>query len=95
MTAAAPSRKEAMKAAVDAVINVAEDIVAGRISLDELEAVAAERACLRCRTVSGPGDSHWPMQVDICRAVLAAGGIPPNELAEWTAVGRSREMQGN
>lgn len=34
------------------------------------------------------GDALWPLQLDVCRAVLAAGGIPPDELAEWLAVAR-------
>ena len=38
--------------------------------------------------VTGPDDPLWPLQVEVCRAVLAAGGIPADELSEWLAVAR-------
>lgn len=39
----------------------------------------------------GPSDPMWALQCDIARQVIALGGIPANELGEWTAVFRGIE----
>jgi hypothetical protein len=83
---------QAKKHAVDAALAVAEDITAGRLDPDELEAEVAELVRAAAGTVVGPGDPVWPVQVQIARDVLAVGGgIPANELAEWAAVTAHKE----
>jgi hypothetical protein len=56
-----------------------------------LEATAVAELRELFGTVTGPDDPLWMLQVDVCRAVLAAGGIPADELTEWLAVARQRE----
>lgn len=78
--------------AVAAAMSVAEDITSGALDPGQLESevVAACRELLA--VVVGEGDPLWPLQVEICRGVLAAGGaIGADELAEWLAVQRRRE----
>jgi hypothetical protein len=56
----------------------------------EAELAAALRELFS--TVIGSDDGEiWPVQVDVARGVLAAGGIGADELAEWAAVQRHRE----
>lgn len=77
--------------AVDAALSVAEDIASGKLPAAELDAmVAAECERLFDRAV-GPEDPLWVVQCRVARRVLAAGGVPANELAEWLAVTRLAE----
>jgi hypothetical protein len=46
------------------------------------------------RKVVGPGDPLWPAQLEVARQVIAAGGIPANELQEWLAVQRESGETG-
>lgn len=77
--------------AIKAAMSVAKDIAEGRVAPASL----ADVALTECRTlfgaVVGPDDPLWPLQAEVARQVLAAGGIPANELQEWLAVQRSRE----
>lgn len=77
--------------AINAAASVATDVAEGRLSPVDLERQAVSELTELVGTVAGPGDPLWDLQVGIARQVLAAGGIDPNELAEWTAVGRRRE----
>lgn len=91
-TTHAQTVKAAMKAAVDAAMSVAEDVVAGRMQPAALEAQAVTECRNLFARVAGPGDPLWELHVDVARQVLAVGGgIPANELAEWTAVTTAAE----
>lgn len=78
----------AREAAVKAAMSVAQDVSAGRLSPADLDQTLAAECGALVGNVVGPSDPLWSVQVDITRGVLAAGGIPPGELAEWTAVAR-------
>jgi hypothetical protein len=81
------NKREAVKAA----ISVADDITDGRLSPADLEREAAEAVRELAGRVVGRGDPIWPVQVEITRGVLAAGGIPFGELQEWVGLARHRE----
>lgn len=85
--------KEAMRAAVDAALAVADDVANGRVSPSQLEAAAAEECQALFGAVVGAGDALWELHVDVARQVLALGGVPANELAEWLAVTRAAEAE--
>jgi hypothetical protein len=87
------SSKDDRKGLVDAAMTVAEDAALGQLDPDNLAAEVQAGMRDLFGTVIGPDDPAWPLQLDVCRQVLAAGGVPANELAEWTAVARSREPQ--
>lgn len=74
--------------AIEAAMSVADDVAAGRLSPADLNATLAETCKALLGDVRGPDDPLWSVQVDIARGVLAAGGIPADELTEWTAVAR-------
>lgn len=78
--------------AVSAAMAVAEDVASGKLSPADLERQAVAELRELLGTVTGPGDPLWSLQVDVARRVLAAGGVPADELAEWAAVARSREQ---
>lgn len=88
MTAA---MKDARRRAVDAAVSVAEDIAAGKLSPDALQAAAVAELHALFTTVVGPDDPAWPDQVAVARGVLALDGIPVDELAEWLAVTRTAQ----
>ncbi|BBX00919.1 hypothetical protein BST36_29680 [Mycolicibacterium moriokaense] len=92
MSNRAERRAAAKKHAVDAAVSIADDVTTGRLDPEQLEAEAVKACREVAGTVLGPEDPIWPLQVDIARQVLAIGGaICANELAEWSAVERSRE----
>lgn len=76
--------------AINGAMSVADDVAQGRINPADLE----HQAIAECRalfgTVVGEGDPAWPVQLDVARQVLALGGVPADELAEWLAVERHR-----
>ena len=86
------ARKDAMKAAVTAALQIAEDVTAGQLDVTAMDAlVLAECRDLFARVV-GPGDPLWELHVEVARQVLAVGGgVPVGELAEWVAVYRAAE----
>ncbi|OBF42828.1 hypothetical protein A5719_10315 [Mycolicibacterium peregrinum] len=75
---------------VTAAMSIADDAAQGRLDPAQLEAQAVARLRQLVGTVVGEGDPAWDLQCDIARGVLAAGGVPANELAEWLAVARHR-----
>lgn len=82
------------KHAIAAAMAVAEDVAEGRLSPVDLEAQAITELTALVRTVVGPDDLMFELQVEICRGVLAAGGIPAaDELQEWVAVAKRRESR--
>lgn len=81
-----------MNTTVDEVIksaaSVARDAAEGRLDPAALDAAVAEECRELFGTVAGPRDPLWPLHIDITRQVLAFGGVPADELTEWTAVAR-------
>lgn len=75
---------------ITAAMSVARDAAEGKLDPADLEAAAVQECRTLLGTVTGPDDPLWPLQVEVCRAVLAAGGIPADELSEWSAVARQR-----
>lgn len=75
---------------VTAAMSIAEDAAQGRLDPATVEAQAATELRKLFGTVVGEGDVAWPVQLDVARQVLALGGIPATELAEWLAVERQR-----
>lgn len=75
---------------VTAAMSTAEDAAQGRLDPATVEALAATELRELFGTVVGEGDVAWPVQLDVARQVLALGGIPATELAEWLAVERHR-----
>jgi hypothetical protein len=76
------------KDAISSAISVAEDIREGRLDPVDLQQQAVAECKALLGTVVGPDDPLWAVQLEVCRGVLAAHGIPANELAEWLAVAR-------
>ena len=73
---------------IEAALAVAEDLASGSLSAAELDEVAVAECRALFVTVAGPDDPLFELQVAVCRAVLAAGGIGADELAEWLAVAK-------
>mgnify|MGYP001321843132 CR=1 FL=1 len=78
----------AKRDAINSAMSIADDVAAGRLSPTDLDATLAETCKALLGDARGPDDPLFDLQVDIARKVLAAGGLPPGELAEWTAVAR-------
>lgn len=74
-----------------AVMQVAKDLAEGRVTPAEVEGPAVAQCEALFARVAGVGDPLWELQCDVARRVLAAGGVPANELAEWLAVTRLAE----
>lgn len=85
------STKDARREVVASALSVAEAVANGHMSTDDLQAAAIDQCRELFGTVYGPGDELWPLHVDVVRQVLAFGGMPADELAEWLAVQRRRE----
>lgn len=79
--------------AIKAAMTLAKDLAAGRITPADLDDAAAVEVHGVFSTVVGPEDPAWPTQVDVARQVLAAGGVPADELAEWLTVARATEPE--
>lgn len=77
--------------AIKAATSVARDIAEGHLDPVQLEQQAVAELQALVGTVVGAGDPLWPLQIQIASGVLAAGGIPTDELAEWLAVQRRRD----
>lgn len=75
--------------AVRAAMAIARDIAEGRLDPADLAAVTATEQREAFGRVAGPGDALWELHVEVARQVLAAGGVPVDELAEWVAVFRA------
>lgn len=75
---------------IRAAASVGRDAAEGRLTPAQLEAQAEARLRELVGTVVGEGDPVWDLQCDIARGVLAAGGVPADELSEWLAVARHR-----
>lgn len=73
-------------------MSVAKDFAEGRLSAADLAAEAAAACRSRFALVVGPGDPIWELQVEVARQVLAVGGLSADEVVEWLAVVRAREV---
>jgi hypothetical protein len=89
----AMSSKDARKAAVNSALSVANDVAAGKLDPAELDAAATEACRELFGRVVGPGDPLWGLHLEVARGVLAAGGVPANELQEWLAVARASAVE--
>ena len=83
--------KTARKEVVVSALAIADAVAHDRMSPIELEAAAVEQCRELFGTVYGPEDPLWELHVSVVRQVLGFGGVPADELAEWTAVQRRRE----
>lgn len=75
---------------VTTAMSIADDAAQGRLDPAALEAQTAAELRQLFGTVVGPDDVAWPIQLDVARQVLALGGVPADELAEWLAIERQR-----
>ena len=75
----------------DAALDLAKDAAEGRVSIDVVEQMAADRCGALFGSVVGPGDPVWPLQCDVARQAISLGALSASELAEWAAVMRQRE----
>lgn len=75
---------------IRAAASVGRDAAEGRLTPAQLEAQARAEVLAIAGEIVGPGDPLWEVQCDIARGVLAAGGVPADELSEWLAVARHR-----
>lgn len=75
---------------VTAAMGIADDAAQGRLAPATLEAQLETELRELVGVVVGEGDPLFDLQVDIARGVLAVGGVPTDELAEWLAVARHR-----
>lgn len=76
---------------IEAAMSVADDVAQGRLDPATLEQQAVTELRELFAVVVGPDDPLWPVQLDVARGVLAAGGLDASELSEWAAVARRRE----
>ena len=82
---------DAKQTAIKAAMAVAKDVAEGRLSPAQVDDAALEACRSLFGVVAGPDDPLWPLQCEVARQVLAAGGISANELQEWVAVQRRRD----
>lgn len=81
------TKHDVIKAAMD----IATDAAEGRLIPTELDNALAVACNELVGTVVGPDDPLFGLQTQIARQIIAAGGVPTDELAEWLAVQRRRE----
>jgi hypothetical protein len=79
------------EAGIKAAMSVARDLAEGTLDPDALDVEVVTACRSLVGVVVGEGDPLWPLQLDITRQVLALGGVPVTELAEWLAVLRQRQ----
>jgi hypothetical protein len=77
--------------AIKAAMSIATDVADGKLAPADLEAVAVAELTELFAEVVGPDNPVWPLQLQVARGILAAGGIPADELSEWAAVQRASE----
>ena len=77
--------------AIKAALSIADEIADGRLDPTEIEATTTAECRALVGQVIGPTDPLWELQLEVARGVLAAAGLPADELAEWLAVQRATE----
>lgn len=75
---------------MNAAMDLAEDISAGKIDPAELDAELVTACRELFGQVVGPDDPLFELQRDVTRQTLAAGGLSLDEVAEWLSVLRRR-----
>ncbi len=77
---------------IAAAMSVAEDVAESRLDPAALDQAVADQCRQLFGEVVGEGGDPtlWPFHIDVCRQVLAVGGLTADELSEWLAVARSR-----
>ena len=77
--------------AIKAASSVARDVADGRLDPAQLERQAVAELKALMLVEPEPGSDLEALHTDSARRVLARGGIPADEVAEWLAVQRRRE----
>lgn len=81
---------------VNAATDVLDGITSGRLSAADVQTRAVEEMRRMFGVIgAGASDPLWSVHGDVCRQFLAAGGLSADELAEWLAVQRRREVGGS
>lgn len=75
---------------ISSAMSVARDAAEGRLDPAALQRELLAEMSRVLDTDAEPGSELAALQVSVCRRVLARGGIPASEVAEWLAVARSR-----
>lgn len=76
---------------IEAAMSVADDVASGKLDPATLERQMVEELHELVGSVVGEDDPLWPLQTDVARGVLAAGGLDASEISEWAAVAHRRE----
>ncbi len=84
--AATPTKRDTINGAM----SIADDVAQGRVDPSDLEQQAVQELRELFGVVVGPDDAAWDVQVEVARGVLAAGGIPADELQEWLSCAKHR-----
>jgi hypothetical protein len=79
---------------IKSAASVARDAAEGKLDPAALESEVTAAARDLFGQVVGEGDPLFPLQIEVCRGVLAAGGLGVDELAEWLAVAKHRAQMG-
>nr|WP_234708499.1 flagellar hook-length control protein [Mycobacteroides abscessus] len=77
--------------AIEAAMSIADVVASGKLDPASLEQQMLTELRDLVGTVVGQDDPLWDLQLQVASGVLAAGGVPTDELAEWLAVQRRRE----
>jgi len=84
------SKAVAKRDAINAAMDLAGDISAGKVDPSKLDVELAERCRELFGIVVGPEDPLFELQRDVARQVLATGGLSVAEVLEWEAVLKRR-----
>lgn len=81
----------ALDPVANAALDLAKSAAEGHVSIDVVEQAAEQRCRALFSTVAGPGDTLWPLHVEVARQAISLGALSAAELGEWAAVIRQRE----
>lgn len=76
---------------IKAATSVARDAAEGRLTPADIERQAVEELSALMLLPADPGTALADLRIEVARRVLAEGGVPADEVAEWLAVQRRRE----
>jgi hypothetical protein len=77
---------------IKSAASVARDAAEGRLDPAALDAAVSDECRSLFGVVVGRDDPLWALHVDVARQVLGLGGVTADELSEWLAVARRREV---
>ncbi|MGJ6122976.1 hypothetical protein QN239_10395 [Mycolicibacterium sp. Y3] len=77
---------------ITAAMSVATDAADGKITPAALERQAVEELSALMLLAPEPGTDLATLRIEVARRVLAEGGVPADEISEWLAVQRRREI---